>query len=95
MSMIFAQLIVECVTPSILFHGPRVPDLSTSLCLTRARRKIYQHVIEKERKGDYLGKTVQVCFDIVHHFTAEETSALFILASSSLTIRRCTPRERK
>jgi len=22
--------------------------------------KIYQHVIEKERKGDYLGRTVQV-----------------------------------
>jgi CTP synthase len=22
--------------------------------------KIYQHVINKERKGDYLGKTVQV-----------------------------------
>ncbi len=25
--------------------------------------KIYQHVINKERKGDYLGKTVQVCMD--------------------------------
>ncbi|XP_074574558.1 uncharacterized protein LOC141831008 isoform X1 [Curcuma longa] len=24
--------------------------------------KIYQHVINKERKGDYLGKTVQVCY---------------------------------
>jgi len=24
--------------------------------------KIYQHVINKERKGDYLGKTVQVNF---------------------------------
>lgn len=24
-------------------------------------RKIYQYVIEKERRGDYLGKTVQVC----------------------------------
>lgn len=29
-------------------------------CSTDAHRKIYQHVIEKERKGDYLGKTVQV-----------------------------------
>ena len=27
--------------------------------------KIYQHVIEKERRGDYLGKTVQ----IVPHLT--------------------------
>ena len=25
--------------------------------------KIYQHVIEKERKGDYLGKTVQGKYD--------------------------------
>lgn len=25
-----------------------------------AHRKIYQHVIDKERRGDYLGKTVQV-----------------------------------
>lgn len=30
------------------------------ICWTGVHRKIYQHVIEKERKGDYLGKTVQV-----------------------------------
>jgi CTP synthase len=27
--------------------------------------KIYQHVIEKERKGDYLGKTVQGMFEVI------------------------------
>ena len=30
------------------------------ICSADEDRKIYQHVIEKERKGDYLGKTVQV-----------------------------------
>ena len=31
------------------------------LCLIKSTLgKIYQHVINKERKGDYLGKTVQV-----------------------------------
>uniref|UniRef100_A0ACB8FIJ1 CTP synthase 2 n=1 Tax=Sphaerodactylus townsendi TaxID=933632 RepID=A0ACB8FIJ1_9SAUR len=31
--------------------------------------KIYQHVINKERHGDYLGKTVQVCIAVVPHIT--------------------------
>ena len=38
--------------------------------------KIYQHVINKERRGDYLGKTVQVrdpyttstSYATIHHF---------------------------
>lgn len=34
--------------------------IRASLPVRMIVRKIYQYVIEKERRGDYLGKTVQV-----------------------------------
>lgn len=41
------------------------------ICLTRMNNlttgKVYQQVIEKERRGDYLGKTVQVVPHVVDH----------------------------
>ena len=33
--------------------------------------KLYQNVIEKERRGDYLGKTVQGWYTLLNHFWIE------------------------
>lgn len=50
-----------------LGHYERFTDISTSRANNVTTGRIYQTVIEKERRGDYLGKTVQ----IIPHITDE------------------------
>ena len=50
-----------------LGHYERFLDISTSKANNVTTGKVYQSVINKERKGDYLGKTVQV----IPHITDE------------------------
>lgn len=50
-----------------LGHYERFTDTSLSTHNSHTSGKIYQHVIEKERRGDYLGGTVQV----IPHITNE------------------------
>lgn len=50
-----------------LGHYERFTDARTSRANNVTTGRIYQHVIDKERRGDYLGKTVQ----IVPHITDE------------------------
>lgn len=42
-------------------------DVGSNVTITDEKRQVYQSVILKERKGEYLGKTVQV----VPHITDE------------------------
>ena len=50
-----------------LGHYERFLDIATSRANNITTGRIYQNVIRKERKGDYLGKTVQV----IPHITDE------------------------
>ena len=59
-----------------LGHYERFLDHSTSQANNVTTGRIYQHVIEKERRGDYLGKTVQ----IIPHITDEIKRRIKILS---------------
>ena len=56
-----------------LGHYERFLNHSTTQANNVTTGRIYQTVIEKERKGDYLGKTVQ----IIPHITNEKEESKF------------------
>ena len=56
-----------CETDLDLGHYERFTDIRTTSANNVTTGKIYQTVIERERKGEYLGRTVQV----VPHITDE------------------------
>ncbi|MGC6531848.1 MAG: CTP synthase [Flavobacteriales bacterium] len=62
-----------------LGHYERFLNVRTSQANNITTGRIYQSVIEKERRGDYLGKTVQ----IVPHITDEIKRCVKILGSKS------------
>lgn len=58
-----------------LGHYERFTGIETTRANSMTTGRIYQHVIDKERRGDYLGKTIQV----VPHITDEiKRSILFL-----------------
>ena len=61
-----------------LGHYERFLNVNTSQANNVTTGKIYQSVIEKERRGDYLGKTVQV----IPHITNEIKERIQILGNS-------------
>lgn len=61
-----------------LGHYERFTDIQTTKANNITTGRIYQNVINKERKGDYLGKTVQ----IVPHITDEIKRAVKLLGKS-------------
>lgn len=61
-----------------LGHYERFLDIQTSQANNVTTGRIYQSVINKERKGDYLGKTVQV----IPHITDEIKRRITLLGSS-------------
>jgi CTP synthase len=61
-----------------LGHYERFLNVPTSQANNVTTGRIYQSVIEKERKGDYLGKTVQV----IPHITDEIKNRIQILGNS-------------
>ena len=65
-----------------LGHYERFLDTNTSKNNSVTTGKIYQSVIEKERRGDYLGKTVQV----IPHITSEIKRRIKILAKEGYDI---------
>ncbi|MBF1149283.1 MAG: CTP synthase, partial [Cloacibacterium normanense] len=65
-----------------LGHYERFLDSATSQNNNVTTGKIYQTVIEKERKGDFLGKTVQV----IPHITNEIKRRIKILAKENYDI---------
>lgn len=65
-----------------LGHYERFLDINTSRNNSVTTGKIYQSVIEKERKGDYLGKTVQV----IPHITNEIKRRVKVLAKEGYDI---------
>ena len=58
-----------------LGHYERFTDVNLSRNCSITSGKIYQNVINKERRGDYLGKTVQV----IPHVTNEIKEKIYIL----------------
>lgn len=62
-----------------LGHYERFLNRPTSQANNVTTGKIYQTVIEKERKGEYLGKTVQV----IPHITDEIKRRMYLLGESS------------
>jgi len=62
-----------------LGHYERFLDIPTSVENSITTGKIYQSVIDKERRGDYLGKTVQV----IPHITDEIKNRVKLLASKN------------
>lgn len=62
-----------------LGHYERFLNAPTSLANNVTTGRIYQSVIEKERRGEYLGKTVQ----IIPHITDEIKRCIQILGSKS------------
>ena len=65
-----------------LGHYERFLDTNTSKNNSVTTGKIYQSVIEKERRGDYLGKTVQV----IPHITNEIKRRIKILSKEGYDI---------
>ncbi|HXB10373.1 MAG TPA: CTP synthase, partial [Bacteroidia bacterium] len=61
-----------------LGHYERFLNIPTSQANNVTTGRVYQSVIDKERKGDYLGKTVQV----IPHITDEIKNRFRILAKS-------------
>ena len=61
-----------------LGHYERFLNVSTSQANNVTTGRVYQSVIEKERKGDFLGKTVQV----VPHITNEIKHRMMLLGES-------------
>ncbi len=66
----------ECETDLDLGHYERFTSITTSRANNVTTGRIYQHVIEKEREGEYLGKTVQV----IPHITDEIKRRIQLLA---------------
>ena len=62
-----------------LGHYERFLNIKTSQTNNVTTGRIYQSVIEKERRGDFLGKTVQV----IPHITNEIKDRMMILANSN------------
>ena len=60
-----------------LGHYERFLDTPLSQANTVTTGKVYQEVISKERRGDYLGKTVQV----IPHITDEIKRRIFLLSN--------------
>lgn len=60
-----------------LGHYERFTDIRTTRLNTVTTGKVYQEVINKERRGDYLGKTVQV----IPHITDEIKRRIQLLGS--------------
>lgn len=54
-----------------LGHYERIVDVSLSKASNVTGGKIYKEVLEKERRGDYLGKTVQVIPHITDHIKSK------------------------
>ncbi|MBS1651404.1 MAG: CTP synthase [Bacteroidetes bacterium] len=63
-----------------LGHYERFLNVSTSQANNVTTGRIYQSVIEKERKGEYLGKTVQV----IPHITDEIKNRIKLLGKTGL-----------
>ena len=61
-----------------LGHYERFLDIQTSQANNVTTGRIYQEVINKERRGDYLGKTVQV----IPHITDEIKRRITLLGKS-------------
>ncbi len=62
-----------------LGHYERFTDITTSQANNVTTGRIYQSVIDKERKGDYLGKTVQ----IIPHITDEIKRRIKLLGNEA------------
>ena len=67
-----------CETDLDLGHYERFTDIRTTAANNVTSGKIYQTVIERERKGEYLGHTVQV----VPHITDEIKRRMLLLGSA-------------
>jgi CTP synthase len=65
-----------------LGHYERFADVTCSQASNYTTGRIYQSVIERERRGDYLGKTVQV----IPHITDEIKDAIRTLDSDDVDI---------
>lgn len=65
-----------------LGHYERFTDESLSKKSSITTGKIYQSVIEKERRGDYLGKTVQV----IPHITNEIKKNIYDLGKTGIDV---------
>ncbi|MBT7302625.1 MAG: CTP synthase, partial [Victivallales bacterium] len=65
-----------------LGHYERFADLNCSQASNYTTGRIYQSVIQRERRGDYLGKTVQV----IPHITDEIKKAIRTLDSDEVDI---------
>ncbi len=65
-----------------LGHYERFLDITTTQANNTTTGKVYHHVITKERRGDYLGKTVQV----IPHITDEIKQCIFDLEQQNLDI---------
>jgi CTP synthase (EC 6.3.4.2) len=59
-----------------LGHYERFTSITTSQANNWTAGRIYASIIERERRGDYLGKTVQV----IPHVTDEIKNAIFAVA---------------
>src|SRR6202049_4989424 len=62
-----------------LGHYERFTDANTSRASNITTGRVYQEIITKERRGDYLGATVQV----VPHITDEIKQRIALIAESS------------
>lgn len=67
-----------CETDLDLGHYERFTDIHTTRANNVTTGKIYQNVIERERKGEYLGHTVQV----VPHITDEIKHRMLLLGKT-------------
>ena len=65
-----------------LGHYERFTDVNLTHYCSKSSGKIYQNVIEKERRGDYLGKTVQV----IPHITNEIKDDIYSFEDSDIDI---------
>ena len=72
-----------------LGHYERFTGLETTSTNTISSGKIYQNLLEKERKGDYLGETVQVIphvTDLIKEFIHNHNNEDFILCEIGGTV---------
>ena len=67
-----------------LGHYERFLNIYTSQENNITTGRVYQTVIEKERKGDYLGKTVQIIPHITDEIKKEEFKFLDVIINMTL-----------